>query len=369
MVKSPYLHSPSLFFTLTYTMNTFKLSLLLWLCPLLTHAQQYADGPYVFYRNDSLLVKTIYQKDDLATADSKVYALQSPPELPVNGFSISLKQKITTPPNESPAASRMFVLSDIEGEFDAGRDLLLAAGVIDRQFNWTFGKGKLIIAGDLFDRGTAVLPWLWLLYSLEDKAAAAGGAVHVILGNHDVMQLAGDYRYTDARYFKYAWLMGKELRQVFGTDSELGRWLRSKNVIEKIGDLLVMHAGASPELTGKQWSLQRINENCRQYLGVPRKQIPDSLQLLFDSRGPFWYRGYFYDPKATSATVDSTLALYQAKHIIVGHTIMDTTIVTRFEGKVIGVDVDQHEGRHQGLLIEGARMAVIDRNGSRKELE
>ncbi|SHL72361.1 Calcineurin-like phosphoesterase [Chitinophaga jiangningensis] len=350
-------------------MNTIRFTVLVLLCPLMTLAQRYADGPYVFYRNDSILVKTITEKGDLAAAETKVYIQPPLPELPVSGFSISLKQKITTPPNESPAAGKMFILSDIEGEFEAGRDLLLAAGVIDTQFNWTFGTGKLIIAGDLFDRGTTVLPWLWLLYSLEDKATAAGGAVHVVLGNHDVMQLAGDFRYTDARYFKYAWLMGKELRQVFAADSELGRWLRSKNVIEKIGDLLVMHAGVSPELIGKQWPLQRINENSRQWLGVPRKQIPDSLQFLFDSRGPFWYRGYFYDPKATAATVDSTLQFYNAKHIIVGHTITDTTIVTRFEGKVIGVDVDQHEGHHQGLMITGARYEIIDRNGSRKELE
>ncbi|RAJ83471.1 calcineurin-like phosphoesterase family protein [Chitinophaga dinghuensis] len=339
------------------------------LMPLAAFAQQYADGPYVYYKGDSAIVKTIFQREDLRSVETKTYPKDKTPALQTGGFSVQLKQDIKIQSSISPKADKVFILSDIEGEFDAGKQLLLAAGVIDPQFNWTFGKGNLVIAGDLFDRGVAVMPWLWLLYSLEDKAAAAGGAVHVVLGNHDVMQLSGDFRYTDASYFKNAWLMGRDMRTVFATDTELGRWLRSKNVMEQIGDLLVMHAGLSPDLLRKGWSLERINETVRPALGTPRKQLPDSMQVFFDSRAPFWYRGYFMDPAASMAVVDSTLQFYNCKKIIVGHTITDTTIVTKYNGKVIGVDVDQHEGHHQGLLIEGEKYYVIDNTGRRKPLE
>lgn len=365
----PYLHVSLSHFFLTYIMFKLKTILVVSLLPLTGYAQQYVDGPYVYYKGDSAIVKTIFQQEDLKTVETKIYPKDSTPTLHAGSFKVQLKREISIPAAVSAQPDKVFVLSDIEGEFDAGKQLLLAAGVIDRQYNWTFGKGSLVIAGDLFDRGLAVMPWLWLLYSLEDKAAAAGGAVHVILGNHDVMQLSGDFRYTDASYFKNAWLMGRDLHTVFATDTELGRWLRSKNVIEQIGDLLVMHAGLSPDLLHKQWSLERINEMVRPALGTPRKQLPESVQILFDSRSPFWYRGYFMDPAASIVVVDSTLQLYHCKKIIVGHTITDTTIVTKYNGKVIGVDVDQHEGHHKGLLIEGKKYYVIDNTGRRKPLE
>ncbi|WP_167016434.1 metallophosphoesterase [Chitinophaga sp. Cy-1792] len=333
--------------------------------PLLSAAQEQTDGPYVFYEGDSAVVKTIFQREDLVTTKTKTYPAHNIPVLTAEGLEIKIKSNISIPANTTAAPEQLFILSDIEGEFDAGKKLLIAGGVMDDKFNWTFGKGHLVIAGDLFDRGTKVLPWIWLLYTLEDKAAAAGGQVHVILGNHDVMQMAGDFRYTDARYFKNAWVMGKELKQLFAADTELGRWLRSKNVIEKIGDLLVMHGGMSPEILQKQLSLTQINDAVRPLLGVPRKQMPADAQVFFTSTSPFWFRGYFSDVPTPESTIDSTLQQYGSKHIVVGHTITDTTIVQRYNGKVIGVDVDQHEGHHQGLFIDKNQFFLVDINGKK----
>ncbi|MFB6454565.1 metallophosphoesterase [Chitinophaga sp. Hz27] len=346
-------------------MQILKLALTFVMLPLFAAAQEQTDGPYVFYEGDSAVVKTIFQHEDLTSAKTKNYPVHDIPALQCEGFEIHIKSKITIPDNTTAAPEKLFILSDIEGEFDAGRKLLIAGGIIDDKYNWTFGKGHLVIAGDLFDRGTKVLPWIWLLYTLEDKATAAGGQVHVILGNHDVMQMAGDFRYTDARYFKHAWLMQKDLKQLFGTETELGRWLRSKNVIEKIGDLLVMHGGMSPEILTKQLSLTQINDAVRPWLGTPRKQIPEAAQVFFTATSPFWFRGYFNDKPTPETTVDSTLQQYNCKHIIVGHTITDTTIVNRYNGKVIGVDVDQHEGHHQGLFIDKQQFFLVDIDGKK----
>lgn len=334
-------------------------------------AQETVDGPYVFHQADSVVIKTILQQEDLLKSVAKPYT-NAPLEVTVPGhpawtFQVTLKNKLTIPPVSCDKPEKIFILSDIEGEFEAGRQLLIEAQVIDDHYNWTFGKGHLVIAGDLFDRGKEVLPWLWLLYSLEDKANAAGGNVHVVLGNHDIMQLSGDYRYTDAKYFKHAWLMSRDLRTLFADDTELGRWLRSKNVIEKVGDLLVMHAGMSPELLQHKWSLQTINETCRPYYATSRKQIPENLQFLFDMRSPFWYRGYFMEPKASEEQVAATLEQYGCQKIIVGHTIVDN-IESLYDGKVIGVDVDQHEGHHQGLLITKSGYYRIDDKGEKTTL-
>ena len=116
----------------------------------------------------------------------------------------------------------MLILSDIEGNFGAFRKLLQANHVIDDNFNWTFEKNHLVLIGDFVDRGTMVTEVLWLIYSLEEKAKAAGGYVHYILGNHEIMNMSNDLRYVQDRYIRNAALMSRSYMQLFGPDAEIG---------------------------------------------------------------------------------------------------------------------------------------------------
>ena len=228
------------------------------------------DGPYVFYENGEVYVRSVVYKDggyhpalDSFPEKQKVRHIitvhcQDHPDW---DFTVRLRKKIVTPPaiSRTHRKARVFVLSDIEGEFKPFRELLLAAKVIDKNYHWTFGKGKLIIAGDLFDRGRQVSQYLWLLYKLEDEAAAKKGEVHVVLGNHDIMNLSGDFRYVEPEYSNDARLMGKEYKDLYGSNTELGRWLRSKNIIENINGLLVMHAGLSSAILSEQKTVAALN--------------------------------------------------------------------------------------------------------------
>lgn len=100
-------------------------------------------------------------------------------------------------------------LSDIEGNFGAFKALLCAGGVIDKQFNWTYGDGHLVLTGDFFDRGLNVTECLWLVYKLEREAETFGGKVHFILGDHEVMNMNGDHRYVRNKYFEIPKLLSK----------------------------------------------------------------------------------------------------------------------------------------------------------------
>jgi hypothetical protein len=259
-------------------------------------------------------------------------------------------------------------VSDIEGEFDAFRNLLIAANVIDSLYHWTFGEGHVIICGDLFDRGRDVIPELWLLYKLEDEAKAKGGYVHTILGNHDIMNLSGDLRYVQPKYMEHAKLMGINYMDVFNTSTELGRWLRSKNIIERVGKNLCMHGGVSPGLLAKELSLKQINNYSRPYFDKPDDSIPLHVAVFFGDNSPFWYRGYFMQPKASMGMVDSTLYFYNCRRIIVGHTITNVNIASYYREKVIGLDVNEHEGRSEAILIEDNKIYVVDKNGNRKSI-
>ena len=138
--------------------------------------------------------------------------------------------------------------------------ILRGEGVIDSSFNWTYGDGHLIISGDLFDRGFHITECMWLLYKLESEAAIAGGKVHLIIGNHEIMNMTDDWRYVEVKYFNNAHLMGKRMSELYGSNTELGRWLRSKNIIEKIGDYAFMHGGISPQVSAFNLTYDQIND-------------------------------------------------------------------------------------------------------------
>ena len=331
------------------------------------------DGPYVFYRNGWAVIKNIDVNNEVAKAvidsipeNQKTkklidVKLQDHPEW---NFTVQLKEKNDPRPPLFSQSGKILVISDIEGEFEHFRNLLLAAKLIDEKYNWMFGNGRLVVAGDLFDRGDQVSQFLWLLYKLEDEARQAGGDVNVILGNHDIMNLEGDVRYVEPEYFANAKLIGEDYSHFYAANTELGRWLRSKNTIEKIGELLVMHGGVSPELLKKQVLLNALNTQSRPYYDSPLNAIPDSLKILFGDKALFWYRGYFLEPKATQGLVDSTLSFYGCKRIIVGHDIIDH-IASFYNNKVIGVDVNEHLFTHEALLIENDKYYRIDDKGNK----
>lgn len=332
------------------------------------------DGPYVFYKDIHLHVQ--YIKDSTVRTDTMLADMKNGLSLPVQfsdrpewDFEVPLQTELQSPPVEYRMPDKLLIVSDIEGEFGAFRALLLANKIIDEKYNWNFGKGHLVIAGDLFDRGSTVVEYLWLLYKLEQDAREHGGMVHVILGNHDIMNLSGDYRYVQPKYTVHAALMQRAYQDLFDSQTELGRWLRTKNIIEKVGDLLVLHGGVSQDVNQQGLSLAEINNRSRPYYATPHAQVPEQVQPFMSRSGLFWYRGYFAEPKASMEQVDSTLRIFGVQHIVVGHTIVDSVVSTHYDGKVIAVDVNQHDGQHQALLLDHGKYYRVDEHGNRELLE
>ncbi|MBL0334690.1 MAG: metallophosphoesterase [Chitinophagaceae bacterium] len=206
---------------------------------------------------------------------------------------MKLKEKLKNEKTEWKSPAKMFVLSDIEGNFKSFRTLLQANGVIDSAFHWSFGEGHLVLSGDFVDRGTQVMEVLWLIYSLEDQAKAAGGYVHYILGNHEIMNLDGDIRYVHGKYLEAASLLGQSYVNLLGENAELGRWLRTKNIIERIGNMLFVHGGISEAINNMNTTAGLLNEWSRPFYADSTFAFPSpQLDTIFGDLGPFWYRGF-----------------------------------------------------------------------------
>lgn len=333
------------------------------------------DGPYVIYKNDTIFNNYILEnKGSLQLQTEKVhYADKGSIKLNVSTdeenkfFQVVLKKDLKNEKTDYKKVKKMFVVSDIEGEFKAFRKLLQGNNIIDKDFNWTFGDGHLVLTGDFFDRGSLVTEVLWLIYSLEDKAEAAGGHVHFILGNHEIMNLSNDLRYVHPKYMKNAMLMNTNYLELYSENSELGKWLRTKNITEKIGDVLFMHAGISDLVNYMQLSLNRMNKLARPFYGDTTYEYNDPIvDVLYSEYGPFWYRGYYVGQKKSSVNqLDSTLSYYNVKHIATGHTVIAETISVLYDGKLFNTDVSHSKGNSEALYIDDGKFYRAKPNGEK----
>ncbi|MEP6596400.1 MAG: metallophosphoesterase [Ginsengibacter sp.] len=336
--------------------------------------EQY-DGPYVCYKGDQVFVNYIMETGGTKTVKTDSIALQQKDKLllkvmtdiPGKSFQVQLKKNLQIEKSEFKKVKKLLVLSDIEGNFDALRKLLQASKVIDENLNWTFGDGHLVLIGDLFDRGQQVTEVLWFIYYLEEKAKATGGYVHFILGNHEIMNLSGDLRYLPQKYLDNANLLHQNYVSLYDENSELGRWLRTKNVVEKIGDVVFAHGGISGFVNNMNVSVPDINTLVRPYYSDTTYNYTDPRSdTLFGNMGPFWYRGYYEKTNShIPSQINNTLSQFGVNHVITGHTIVSDTISVWYDGKLFNTDVHHAAGKSEALLIENDKFYRVNAEGNK----
>jgi hypothetical protein len=188
---------------------------------------------------------------------------------------------------------RVVAFADVHGAYEELTTLLRSAGVVDAGLRWSGGKTHVVSLGDLLDRGADSRKVMDLLIRLQGEAAAAGGRLHVVLGNHEAMNVLGDLRYVDPGEFaaysaeedpteraqaKSAFLARQAgttdadferlfptgyfgHRRMLGPEGRYGRWILSLPVAIKVNDTVYMHGGPSSVLSGR--SLEQLNRDYR----------------------------------------------------------------------------------------------------------
>jgi hypothetical protein len=297
-------------------------------------------------------------------------------------FEVELRGEPNQAPDEIEVSARvpLFVMADTHGEFEIAVQLLQRQRVIDGQLRWSFGKGRLAILGDVFDRGPNQTELLWLIYKLEAEAARAGGGVHMAIGNHEAMVLTGDERYLNPKYRRVAGVLrASSYTQLWDDQSLLGRWLRAKAAVFRLGSYLCLHGGISRELVDRRLTLPQMNKVVRDSL---REQQPRSelTELVMGPAGPLWYRGYFEREAraggfafATSGDIDLILDMFKVRAVLVGHTTVPT-VTPLYDGRVIAVQVYPHRDKGTGapvmeaLSIQRGQMFRVRVDGSTEPL-
>ena len=209
------------------------------------------------------------------------------------GYEFSTKQDIV-------------VIGDIHGAYSNLVTALKSRGVVDENNDWNAGKKHFVSLGDMLDRGPDSRKVMDLFIKLQKQASEAGGRFHIVLGNHEVMNLKGDLRYVSqkeyqafvadeteeerkANYKRFLKVYGaknsKKARSQFNTnfphgyfafkrafksDGYYGKWLLTLPFVIKINEQVFAHGGLSPAVKDK--SLEEIN-----------LELKDSLQKYLQS--------------------------------------------------------------------------------------
>jgi hypothetical protein len=340
-----------------------------------------ADGPYVVDAASGLEAWSVVdgQKRAEPVAAKAVITIPAVGSLPP--FEVRLRPPAANAPDavKFSAKSLLLVVADTHGEFEILAQMLKSQKVVDASLRWRFGRGHVVVLGDVFDRGPNHLEILWLLYELEAQAAKAGGGVHLVLGNHETMALGGDLRYLNPKYVESTAVLGvRSYSELFGPRTVIGQWLRAQPVMLKVNDLLCLHAGVSRALLDRKLTLAQINSTARAAMSGTLGNDAAATELarfLLTTNGPLWYRGYFaehadYTP-ATAGDVNATLAAFGVSRVLVGHTIVPA-ITPLFDGKVIAVQVypkrDDAGVKFESLLIRGGKLLRATPDGRVEEL-
>jgi hypothetical protein len=254
-------------------------------------------------------------------------------------------------PFRFPGAQRVVAIGDLHGDLASAREALELAGAIDTNDHWSGGNLVLVQVGDQLDRGDDEPEILSLLERLAGEAPKAGGAVHVLNGNHELMNAAGDLRYVTAdglRDFAAAPIPADahfpsgfptEARgrfAAFAPGSELARKLAARNTITIIGDTVYAHAGVLPKHV--RYGVGRINDEVSRFLRGESAELPE---VAASEDAPVWTRVYGEPTPSAEACkeLEAVLAALSVKRMVVGHTPQQAGVSAACDGQVYRVDV------------------------------
>ncbi|MGD9980032.1 MAG: metallophosphoesterase [Hyphomonadaceae bacterium] len=300
---------------------------------------------------------------------------------------------------------RIVVVGDLEGDYEKFTDMLQSSGLIDTRNRWAGGRTHLVQLGDIVDRGPNSRMIMDLLMQLEPQAQRAGGRVHALIGNHEAMNVEGDLRYVhpgeyaafatrnstrernryydryvravranppasglpafDAAYraqwdteHPLGWI---EHRQAWAPTGRYGRWIGRHDAVIRINDTLFLHGGLGPSFA----AAPRVGMNDAVRADVRGTPSPTYPDIVENQEGPLWYRGLSLNPEATETpNLENVLRAQGVARVIVGHTKVTSTVLPRFNGRVLIADIavpGGHTDPHAFLIFENGAWTTIHR--------
>ena len=305
------------------------------------------------------------------------------------GVAVASLTSCATP--QDSQETRIIALGDLHGDYSALEQFLDAAELLDEDGDWAAGETILIQTGDVSDRGPDTRQIIALLRELQAEAEAVGGQVIVLSGNHEALNMIGDFRYVDdgeieafvdensearreayfqenldaimkrlvddgigeeglteddARelFFARFPLGFDEYREAWSPEGIHGDWVDELPAVAILGDTLFVHGGLSAPYAS--YTVEELNEATALAMTA---QTQDRSAIINDQLGPHWYRGLHrapgevvhfagLGPLTIEEELDLILESFGVNRIVVGHTPSLEGIVTAHDDRVIRID-------------------------------
>ncbi len=286
---------------------------------------------------------------------------------------------------------RIVAFGDVHGDLEATRRALRLAGAVDEQDRWIGGELIVVQTGDQLDRGDQEQAILDLFEKLRVESRAVGGAFHALLGNHELMNARGDFRYvTDGGFadfmdaveydpgdslkvwdrssgtFGSATLADFEPHQrarmaAFMPGGPYADLLAQRQVILQLGDNVFVHGGVLPDHIA--FGIDEINAAAQAWLRGEAELPP----VLSGSESPQWTRLYSSDPDSEACGIlEEALTALGAKRIVMGHTRQESGIASACGARAWRIDVGMaayYGGSVEVLEIVGDSVRVLKDGG------
>lgn len=268
---------------------------------------------------------------------------------------------------------RIVAIGDLHGDFSATQRAFRLAGAIDAADSWVGEKLIVVQTGDQLDRGNDEEKILRFLQRLQKEAKAVGGAVHVLSGNHETMNVLGDFRYVTGPALQHfqgwepASPFGKQAPAQYRVRAEAflpgggaAQMLAEQPLVLMVGDSLFAHGGVLPHHV--DFGIDRLNQETREWMRGERSRPPAPV---VDERGPVWTRRYGAPvlDQGACEVLAQTLGKLGAKRLVVGHTVQERGMSGACGGRVFRIDVGlaAHYGNRpvQVLEIRGSAAKIL----------
>ena len=237
---------------------------------------------------------------------------------------------------EYPMPDRLVIIGDIHGDIKRFKNILLDAKIINNNIEWIAEPQNTIVIqmGDQIDSLNRIEDNDWeVLEDIEmlkftdllDKIASTkGGKVISIIGNHEFMNILGNYTYVSAKSIANN---EKRRNELFKPGGQLSKILSNRPIIIKIGSLLFCHAGLKEShlfvlqkynkeifYLNKLWKTFALTNNINN-----QEDSEIFSKIILDDDGILWTRSL-----TTGEELNIVLKNINCNHMFVGHTVVDS---------------------------------------------
>lgn len=301
-------------------------------------------------------------------------------------------------PTILPPANRIIAIGDVHGDLQLVIDSLIISKVIvpikskinsvpvkignkTVNYEWIGGETIVVQIGDQNDscrphatgscdylkNDTADDIKIFKFYNdLNELASQKNGAVYSLLGNHEIMNVEGDFKYTsnaNINMFKTyhdpitkkkltgeaienrteAFYNGKEYANLLGC---------TRQSVLVIGEFLFVHAGITDYVLNKfpgREDLPKLNEMVKQWLLQQMSSLDDKTMndlLNSSDNSLFWTRIFgqlppklSYNNEECKQYLHPVLEAYGIKGMIIGHTPQDVGINSTCGNRLFRIDI------------------------------